>query len=53
MWFNKVKKEVYIGSAIKAKQRLTRHYSKSDLINKKNYVVDTYLYGRVENLIVA
>lgn len=36
MWFNKVKNEVYIGSAVNAKQRLIRYYYKSDLINPKN-----------------
>lgn len=35
MWFNKVKNEVSIGSVVKAKQRLTGYYYKSDLINKK------------------
>ena len=36
MWFNKVKNEVYIGSAFNAKQRLIRYYYKSHLVNQKN-----------------
>lgn len=36
MWFNKVKKEVYIGSAVDAQQRLRRYYSLSNLVNQKN-----------------
>lgn len=35
MWFNKIKNEVYIGSAVDAKQRWIKYYYKSHLINAK------------------